>query len=221
MVIVAAVLFLPKEGDGDGAGPAAPPAPSATGEAPPAESAPPEAGTSPDGGKTGPTEDGKGEEPPADGDAPEVAEGFTLRKDDEGFQVAVAKGWQRQPRNGRGQVVYTNGSFELIVVPGRDSTSRYGDDPLDYQLQHERELDPFRASTWTESKKLQRIDVGGRAMAEGTFMWDSANGTPLYVRNLAMLVGDRYHVVQVRGPDAERDQVDRLFEQASGSYTPK
>ncbi|MGW4377403.1 protein kinase domain-containing protein [Streptomyces albidoflavus] len=221
VVIVAAVLFLPKEGDGDGAGPAAPPAPSATGEAPPAESAPPEAGTSPDGGKTGPTEDEKGEEPPAGGNAPEVAEGFTLRKDDEGFQVAVAKGWQRQPRNGRGQVVYTNGSFELIVVPGRDSTSRYGDDLLTYQLEHERELDPYRASSWTTSQNLRLIEVGGRSMAEGTFTWDSANGTPLYVRNLAMLVGERYHVVQVRGPDDERDQVDRLFEQASGSYTPK
>ncbi|MGW5885340.1 protein kinase domain-containing protein, partial [Streptomyces koyangensis] len=218
VVIVAAVLFLPKEGDGDGGGPAAPPAPSATGEAPPADSAPPGAGTSPDGGKTGPTED---EEPSADENAPEVAEGFTLRKDTEGFQVAVAKGWQRQPRNGRGQVVYTNGSFELIVVPGRDSTSRYGDDLLKYQLEHERELDPYRASSWTTSQNLRLIEVGGRSMAEGTFTWDSASGTELYVRNLAMLVGDRYHVVQVRGPDAERDQVDRLFEQASGSYTPK
>ncbi|MCQ9708415.1 nuclease PIN [Streptomyces albidoflavus] len=220
VVIVAAVLFLPKEGEGDGVGPAAPPAPSETREAP-AGSAPPEAGTSPDGGNTGPTEDEESEEPPADGNAPEVAEGFTLRKDAEGFQVAVAKGWQRQPRNGRGQVVYTNGSFELIVVPGRDSTSRYGDDLLEYQLEHERELDPYRASSWTTSQNLRLIEVGGRSMAEGTFTWDSANGTPLYVRNLAMLVGDRYHVVQVRGPDAERDQVDRLFEQASGSYTPK
>ncbi|MEL7989969.1 protein kinase [Streptomyces albidoflavus] len=220
VVIVAAVLFLPKEGEGDGVGPAAPPAPSETREAP-AGSAPPEAGTSPDGGNTGPTEDEESEESPADGNAPEVAEGFTLRKDAEGFQVAVAKGWQRQPRNGRGQVVYTNGSFELIVVPGRDSTSRYGDDLLKYQLEHERELDPYRASSWTTSQNLRLIEVGGRSMAEGTFTWDSANGTPLYVRNLAMLVGDRYHVVQVRGPDAERDQVDRLFEQASGSYTPK
>ncbi|MFF5615221.1 protein kinase [Streptomyces albidoflavus] len=217
VVIVAAVFFLPKEGEGDGADPATPPAPSETREAP-AGSAPPEAGTSPDGGQTGPTED---EEPPPDANAPEVAEGFTLRKDAEGFQVAVAKGWQRQPRNGRGQVVYTNGSFELIVVPGRDSTSRYGDDLLKYQLEHERELDPYRASSWTTSQNLRLIEVGGRSMAEGTFTWDSAGGTELYVRNLAMLVGNRYHVVQVRGPDAERDQVDRLFEQASGSYTPK
>ncbi|MER7781030.1 protein kinase [Streptomyces albidoflavus] len=217
VVVVAAVFFLPKEGEGDGTGPAAPPAPSETRETP-AGSAPPEAGTSPDGGQSGPTED---EAPPPDEDAPEVAEGFTLRKDAEGFQVAVAKGWQRQPRNGRGQVVYTNGSFELIVVPGRDSTSRYGDDLLKYQLEHERELDPYRASSWTTSQNLRLIEVGGRSMAEGTFTWDSAAGTELYVRNLAMLVGDRYHVVQVRGPDAERDQVDRLFEQASGSYTPK
>ncbi|NEE61710.1 nuclease PIN, partial [Streptomyces sp. SID8455] len=187
---------------------------------PPAASPAPGAGTSPDGGQSGPSEGGS-EEPPADGDAPEAADGFALREDAEGFRVAVAKGWQRQAKNGRGQVVYTNGTFELLVVPGRDTTSRYGDDPLDYQLQHERELDPYRASSWTTSQNLRRIDVGGRAMAEGTFTWESAGGTELYVRNLAMLVGDRYHVVQVRGPDAERDQVERLFEQASGSYTPK
>ncbi|MGX1839964.1 protein kinase [Streptomyces diastaticus] len=218
LVVVAAVLFLPKEGEDEG--PAAPPAPSGSRETPPAASPAPGAGTSPDGGQSGPSEGGS-EEPPADGDAPEAADGFALREDAEGFRVAVAKGWQRQAKNGRGQVVYTNGTFELLVVPGRDTTSRYGDDPLDYQLQHERELDPYRASSWTTSQNLRRIDVGGRAMAEGTFTWESAGGTELYVRNLAMLVGDRYHVVQVRGPDAERDQVERLFEQASGSYTPK
>ncbi|WP_436737208.1 protein kinase [Streptomyces sp. BBFR102] len=218
VVVGAAVLFLPKEGEGEG--PAAPPAPSATGEAPPAESAPPEGGTSPDGGKTGPTEEEKSEEPPADGDAPGAAEGFTLRKDAEGFRVAVAKGWQRQPKNGRGQVVYTDGTFQLLVVPGRDTTSRYGHDLLDYQLEHERELDAYHASSWATAQNLRMTDVGGRAMAQGTFTWDADDGTELYVRNLAMLAGDRYHVVQVRGPDAERDQVDRLFEQASESYTP-
>jgi hypothetical protein len=38
------------------------------------------------------------------------------------------------------------------------------------------------------------------------------------VRNLALLVGGRYHVVQVRGPEAERDEVTRLYEQAEQTY---
>lgn len=169
MVIVAAVFFLPKEGEGDGADPATPPAPSETREAPMRLRAP-RGGHLPRRGADR-AHGGRGATP--DANAPEVAEGFTLRKDAEGFQVAVAKGWQRQPRNGRGQVVYTNGSFELIVVPGRDSTSRYGDDLLKYQLEHERELDPYRASSWTTSQNLRLIEVGGRSMAEGTFTWDS------------------------------------------------
>ncbi|MFD5184939.1 protein kinase [Streptomyces sp. NPDC058372] len=220
VVVVAAVLFLPKEGEGGNGAPAAP-APTDTRQAPPAASPPPEAGTSPDGEQSEPSGGGEDEEPPADGNGAEVAQGFTLRKDTEGFRVAVAKGWQRQPKNGGGQVVYSDGTFDLLVVPGRDTTGRYGDDPLDYQLQHERELAPYRASSWTTSQNLRRIDVGGRAMAEGTFTWESENGTELYVRNLAILLGERYHVVQVRGPDAERDEVDRLFEQASGSYAAK
>ena len=38
------------------------------------------------------------------------------------------------------------------------------------------------------------------------------------MRNLAIIVDGRYHVVQVRGPEAERDEVTRLYEQASASY---
>ncbi len=52
-----------------------------------------------------------------------MADGFTLRKDPEGFRIAVAKGWTRTPKNGSGQVVYSHGGFELIVVPGRDSAA--------------------------------------------------------------------------------------------------
>lgn len=40
----------------------------------------------------------------------------------------------------------------------------------------------------------------------------------LYVRNVAVLIDGRYHVVQVRGPEGERDEVTRLFEQASATY---
>jgi serine/threonine protein kinase len=149
---------------------------------------------------------------------PDVAQGFTLRKDPEGFRVAVASGWDRSPRNGSGQIVYSRGDFELIVVPGRDGTATYGSDPMTYQRESEKELQPFRDSTWATSSGMRRIDVGGRAMAEGQFTWQDSAGRSLYVRNLAILVGGHYHVVQVRGPEAERDEVTRLYEQASATY---
>ncbi|MFJ8592977.1 protein kinase [Streptomyces sp. NPDC093598] len=149
---------------------------------------------------------------------PDVADGFTLRKDSAGFQVAVAKGWDRAPRNGSGQVVYSKGDFELIVVAGRDSASEYGSDPMAYQREKERELQPYRDSSWATSTGLKRIEVGGRTMAEGQFTWTGGDGGDLYVRNLAMLVDGRYHVVQVRGPESERDEVTRLYEQAAATY---
>jgi hypothetical protein len=65
---------------------------------------------------------------------------------------------------------------------------------------------------------MRRIDVGGRTMAEGQFTWQDAEGREIYVRNLAILVDGRYHVVQLRGPEAERDEVSRLYEQASATY---
>ena len=150
----------------------------------------------------------------------QVAEGFTLRKDAEGFRVAVANGWNRTPKNGSGQIVYSHGDFELIVVPGRDSTSRYGSDPLTYQRESEPELQPFRNSSWATSSGMRRIDVGKQTLAEGQFTWTDGDGRDLFVRNLVVLVAGRYHVVQVRGPEAERDEVTRLYEQAQQTYQP-
>ncbi|GGL75260.1 hypothetical protein GCM10010129_18710 [Streptomyces fumigatiscleroticus] len=149
---------------------------------------------------------------------PEAADGFTLRKDPAGFRVAVADGWDRTPGNERGQVVYSHGDFELIVVPGRDGTDEYGGDPMAYQRDKEPELQPYRNSSWATSSGLKSIEVGGRSMAEGQFTWTDADGRELFVRNLAMLIGGKYHVVQVRGPEAERDEVTRLYEQASTTY---
>jgi len=226
-----AVLFMPKAESGTGAG-----ADSATGSGTGASG-----GASPTPGHSSDTNaGGSGSEPRpdqtspgADGDKspsgtssstktqtndPDVAQGFTLRKDSEGFRVAVASGWSRTPKNGRGQVVYSHGDFELIVVPGRDSTDANGSDPLAYQREKERELQPFRDSTWATSTGMRRIDVGGRTMVEGQFTWQDSSGRELYVRNLALIVDGHYHVVQVRGPEAERDEVTRLYEQASSTY---
>ncbi|MEU7717594.1 protein kinase [Streptomyces tibetensis] len=149
---------------------------------------------------------------------PDVGDGFTLRKDPAGFQVAVAKGWGRAVRGGSGQVVYSKGDFELIVVPGRDSASEHGRDPMAYQREEEPELQPYRDSSWATSTGLKTIEVGGRTMAEGQFTWTGGDGGELYVRNLAMLVAGRYHVVQVRGPESDRDEVTRLYEQAAATY---
>ncbi|MCM1970284.1 protein kinase [Streptomyces sp. G1] len=219
--IAYAVLFMPKA---DSSGADDTDRTGATGEvtrAPEASSEPRPDATSP-----GEETDGSGGKAPSKSSGstqsqttgPEVADGFTLRTDAEGFRVAVANGWDRSGKNGRGQVVYAHGDFELIVVPGRDTTAKYGDDPMEYQREDEPELQPYRDSSWATSTGLKTIQVGGKVMAEGQFTWTDDAGRERYVRNVAILVGDRYHVVQVRGPEAERDEVTRLFEQASASY---
>ncbi|MFJ6982333.1 MULTISPECIES: protein kinase [unclassified Streptomyces] len=214
-----AVLFLPgagEEGDGGAARPEGTgaagqpgPAPDASSEPRPDEGGTSSAGPSASASDTGGTETQSGSDVPA---------GFTLRDDPEGFRVAVANGWQRTPKNGRGQVVYTHAGFELIVVPGRDTAARDGDDPMVYQREKERELQPYRDSSWATASGLRTIQVGGRTMAEGQFTWTGGDGRELFVRNLALLLDGRYHVVQLRGPEAERDEVTRLFDQASASY---
>ncbi|MFE9772485.1 protein kinase [Streptomyces sp. NPDC005931] len=217
--IAYAVLFMPKAGEDTGGAGAADRTGSAgeVGEAPRS----PDAGSDPRPEQTSPKPEGSAEESAGSAETqttgPEVAEGFTLRTDPEGFRVAVAEGWERTGRNGRGQVVYAHGDFELIVVPGRDSAGEYGSDPMAYQRDDEQELQPYRDSSWATSSGLKTIEVGGRTMAEGQFTW-TRGGAELYVRNLAALIDGRYHVVQVRGPEAERDEVTRLYEQAAATY---
>ncbi|MFJ9925807.1 protein kinase [Streptomyces misionensis] len=152
------------------------------------------------------------------GGASSVPDGFTLRKDPEGFEIAVARGWTRAPKNGSGEVVYGRGDFELMVVPGRDGAASYGSDPMAYQRDKERELQPYRDSSWATATGLRTIEVGGRTMAEGQFTWTDGQGRDLFVRNMAILLNGRYHVLQVRGPDADRDEVTRLYEEATATY---
>ncbi|WP_189148299.1 protein kinase domain-containing protein [Streptomyces lacrimifluminis] len=227
--IAYAMFFMPKAGsdgaqDGERTGSAGEvsAAPEQSADNPDASSEPRPEQTSPDGGKGNGTSPSAGssssESPPADG--PDVAAGFTVRTDPAGFRVAVANGWDRTGRNGRGQVVYSHGSFELIVVPGRDTTKAYGADPMAYQREREYELQPFRDSTWATSSGMRTIEVGGRTMAEGQFTWQNSSGSEVFVRNLAIVVDGRYHVVQMRGPEAERDEVTRLYEQAAATYQP-
>ncbi|MBL1105674.1 protein kinase [Streptomyces sp. 5-8] len=211
-VIAYAMLFMPKQQGKGAAGEDRTGSAGQTGPAPAHTRQPSAAQSAPDGGASAPATETQ------TGGDPSVPDGFTLRKDPDGFRVAVAEGWERTPKNGSGQVAYAHGNFELIVVPGRDGTSAYGSDPMVYQRDKEPELQPYRDSSWATATGLRTIEVGGRTMAEGQFTWTDGQGRDLFVRNMALLLDGRYHVVQVRGPEAERDEVTRLYEQATATY---
>ncbi|MEU5076777.1 protein kinase [Streptomyces asoensis] len=221
--IAYALMFMPKAGEGDAAGSDGSRRTGATGapdgQAPDASSEPRPDQTSPGAGSSASASSGaEATQTQTGGSGAGVADGFTVRADEAGFKVAVANGWDRSPKNGRGQVVYAHGDFELIVVPGRDTASANGSDPMVYQREKESELQPYRDSSWATASGLRTTTVGARTMAEGQFTWTGAGGRELFVRNVAILIAGRYHVVQVRGPEAERDEVTRLFEQASATY---
>ncbi|AOR37135.1 serine/threonine protein kinase [Streptomyces fodineus] len=207
-----ALLFMPKQGASGAAG--STDRTGSAGDAGPAPSSTQRPSANQSGG---PSASAPATETQTGGD-PSVADGFTLRRDPEGFQVAVAKGWDRTPKNGSGQVVYAHGNFELIVVPGRDGAATYGSDPMAYQRDKESELQPYRNSSWATATGLRTIEVGGRTMAEGQFTWTDGQGQDLFVRNMAILLNGRYHIVQVRGPETQRDEVTRLYEQATATY---
>ncbi|MER8042388.1 protein kinase [Streptomyces sp. NPDC094032] len=206
-----AVLFMPGKGEGKGPSATPPPAgstaPSATGS--PSGSATPSAKPS---GKPSATT------APPQATGPALAPGYVLRKDTEGFEVGVPRDWRRSPINDAGQVRYTGGDFTLIVVPGRDTVQANGSDPMAYQRTKERELQPWRDSSWSGASGLRRIDIGRQAMAVGQFTWQDSTGREVFVRNLALIEGGRYHVVQVIGPENERDKVSEIYDQAVKAY---
>ncbi|OII61059.1 hypothetical protein BJP40_07100 [Streptomyces sp. CC53] len=210
-----AALFLPKAGTTDRsqspAGSASRPtassqAPAPTGPAQPAPADPaPDTGRAPSTNAVTPS-------------APDLPAGYVLRDDPEGFRIAVDRTWRRSPVNDIGQVRYGSGDFTLVVVPGRDSADTSGSDPLEYQRNKERELQPWRDSTWATATGLRRVDVGRQSMAEGQFTWQDSNGRQVYVRNLAVLIDGRYHVIMATGPESERDKVTEIHEQATRAY---
>nr|WP_202453747.1 protein kinase [Streptomyces sp. SID4913] len=211
-VIAYAVMFMPKSDADKGTGAA--PAPTASA---------PSGSATPDPGPTGskepsPAKSSGAQQPQTSRSAAALAPGYTLRKDAEGFEVGIPKGWQRSPANAERQVHYGSDGFSVLIVPGRDTAKANGSDPLDYQRDKEPELKPFRDSTWSSASGLRRTDVGRQAMAEGQFTWQDGNGREVYVRNLVMLVEGRYHVLQVIGPEDQRDRVTEIYQQASVSY---
>ncbi|MGW4199398.1 hypothetical protein ACWEHL_00005, partial [Streptomyces sp. NPDC004726] len=215
-----AVMFMPKSDEQDRTAPQGDsgPIPSASGttDAKPGGTQ----GTDPGGTASAPPGPGTGSQQsrtssPVGGN---LADGYELRSDPEGFRTAVDKSWQRRPINDAGQVRYSNGDFTLIIVPGRDAVGSNGEDPLVYQRDRERELQPFRDSSWATSSGLRRIEIGQQVMAEGQFTWQDSNGREVFVRNRALVIGGRYHVVQVIGPSDRRDKVTEAYEQAVNTY---
>ncbi|MFC8894686.1 protein kinase family protein [Streptomyces cinereoruber] len=218
-----AVLFLPGEGEtpaGRGT-PTAGPAPGTTapGGAPDPTADGPSA-NSPSGSRPPATTAPATTRPPADPSAPALAAGYALRQDPEGFRIGVPDGWRRSPINDSGQVRYTGGGFTMIVVPGRDSVRDNGSDPLVYQNARERELEPWRASSWSGAERTLRVDIGSTATATGSYWWLDGTGREVFVRNLALIDGGRYHVVQVIGPYTERDKVSEIYEEATKAFRP-
>ncbi|MEU4890839.1 protein kinase [Streptomyces sp. NPDC044780] len=215
LVLAAAVLyatmFMPSDKDNGGQGRTDP---AGGTSAAPSDSA----GGDDNGGEAGKPADPGDREPQSTAPAG-LAKGFAVRNDPKGFKVAVHQDWTRRGENNRGQIRYIGGDFELVVVAGRDKASEFGGDPMAYQQDREAELAAFRGSSWASSSGLRRIDVGGTAMAEGTFSWRDSSGRDVYARNLAMLIDGRYHVVLVIGPSDERDAVSRYFEQATATYS--
>ncbi|MGW1815107.1 protein kinase [Streptomyces sp. NPDC002125] len=211
--ITYAVMFMPKADSGTGAG-AAPADSAAPADQQPGDSA--STGASPS--SKAPESSGSTQKPQTSRSAVALPAGYKLRKDAEGFEIGVPEDWQRSPANADRQIRYGSDGFSVLVVPGRDTVKAHGNDPLDYQRTGEPELKPFRESSWATSTGVRRIDVGKQAMAEGQFTWQESGGRQVYVRNLVMIVDGRYHIVQVIGPENERDKVSDIYEQAISSY---
>ncbi|MFI6642241.1 protein kinase [Streptomyces sp. NPDC050504] len=217
-----AMLFMPETGDGTAKdGPGQRPAPS-TGPSQPGPDATPGSDATPGPQRsTAPTPKPEPKpSAPRTGDAPNLAAGYVLRKDEAGFEVGVDKTFRRGPGTVDRQVRYTGGGFTLLVVPGRDTVQANGSDPMVYQRSKEPELQPFRESSWTTVNGLRTTTSNGRSMAEGQFTWRDADGRDVFVRNAATIIGGKYHIVQVIGPESERDRVTEIYQQAMASYRP-
>ncbi|MFD3728435.1 protein kinase [Streptomyces sp. NPDC058671] len=211
-----AVLFLPGEGET--------PTGPATGATPTAGRTPattaPTPTSRPSTGTASPPAAPRTTPPAADPSAPALAAGYALRQDPEGFRIGVPNGWRRSPINDAGQVRFVGGDFTMIVVPGRDSVRDNGSDPLEYQSTRERELEPWRTSSWSRVERARRVDIGQTPTAEGHYVWLDGTGREVFVRNLARIDGGRYYVVLVIGPDSERDKVSEIFGEATKAFRP-
>lgn len=147
-----------------------------------------------------------------------AAKGYVHVQEDE-FGLEVPAGWQRHARNSDGQYRYTKGSYELVVVPGRDSAQTHPGGPIEYQRDTEPELQPYRDTSWGTASGVRLVEADDRTWAEGQFTWQEAErGPEVFARNRVFLVDGRYHVVLVLGPESERETVGRIYERATKTY---
>ncbi|MGW2274330.1 protein kinase [Streptomyces yangpuensis] len=204
-----AMLFMPRAGvpqEQDGPGETTAHASSKPGPSP-VPTATPEAKSAPQ--PTGPA---------ASQAAPAPAPpGYTTQQDPEHFEIAVPEGWERRGINEAGQVRYTDGSFVLTVVPGRDKVDG-NPDPAAYQKDKEPELTPYRTSTWSTVGDVKTTRVGQQLRATGRYTWIDGTGRNVFARNFVVALAGSYHVVLVTGPEDEQTKVTEVFEKATASY---
>ncbi|MFD5623916.1 protein kinase [Streptomyces yangpuensis] len=143
--------------------------------------------------------------------------GYTTQQDPEHFEIAVPEGWERRGINEAGQVRYTDGSFVLTVVPGRDKVEG-NPDPAAYQKDKEPELTPYRTSTWSTVGDVKTTRVGQQLRATGRYTWIDGTGRSVFARNFVVALAGSYHVVLVTGPEDEQTKVTEVFEKATASY---
>ncbi|MFJ8128394.1 hypothetical protein [Streptomyces hydrogenans] len=60
--------------------------------------------------------------------------------------------------------------------------------------------------------------MGGRRYAHGSFTWVDDQGRELFVRNAALLVDGRYHLVLVIGPEPRSEAVEKRHAQVFSTY---
>ncbi|MGK5529191.1 serine/threonine protein kinase [Streptomyces sp. URMC 129] len=159
---------------------------------------------------TSPAEDGQQPAPPP--------EGYEVREDAEGFSLTVPEGWQRQGMNGEGQVVFSDGNIDIVVVPGRDSAREFGSEPMDYQLNQQPELADYRNYQFGTASGLYERRVGDAAMAEGIFGWQDDGARNWMIYNMVVLLDGDYHIVMVRGPADEQSRLSEIYDVTAGTY---
>ncbi|WP_127358519.1 serine/threonine protein kinase [Actinacidiphila soli] len=211
-----AVLFMPRNGSTNGSADTSQTVPAQVSDGKPKPSTAPATSKAP---SHSPSPSATPSVPSTTVTASDLGSDFKLRTDSAGFTVAVPTGWQRQGKNSKGQVRYTGGDMELIVVPGRDSVADFGSDPLAYQSDGEAELDAFRSSAWSSAFGARSLDLNGVSAAEGEYTYRDSSNREVYATNLVMLRGSGYHVVLFVGPTAHTAELKRYFDKAAETYS--
>ncbi|MDK1472819.1 serine/threonine protein kinase [Streptomyces sp. 549] len=215
--VVYAVAFMPKADTAGGTTNQRGTVSDDPGNAEPAPAPSADAPSTPPSASAAPSTPGSDRTPQSTQPGGPAPAGYTIRDDPSGFRIAVPEGWARGQTSG-GQVRFSKGDLEVVVVPGRDGTDRFGTDPRAYQLADQPELAAYRDSNgWKTVSGVRSITVGETAMAEGEFGWEGGSGK-VVLRNRAMVLGNKYHVVLVRGPESRQAEIDAHFSQIVDTY---